>query len=285
MSDLFASGKSPLGIVAGGGTLPFAVADAVVQQGRAPVLLALRGFCDAERVRSYRHHWIVLGQFGRIPRLLRQEGCIDVVLMGALVRPSLSEVRLDWFTVRNMPRLVRAFRGGDDHLLVGVARLFEAEGFRLVGAADVAPNLTMPEGVITRNRPDPVALADAAKGVALLRAISPFDVGQAAVVIEGNVVAVEDIGGTDALLVRVARLRDDGRLRTTPGRGVLVKAPKTGQDLRFDMPTLGPRTVEGASAAQLAGIAVAAGRTLLAEPQAVTEAADRAGLFVAGIPA
>ena len=83
---------------------------------------------------------------------------------------------------------------------------------------------------------------------------------------------------------RVSRLRAEGRVRARPGRGVLVKAPKSGQDLRFDLPTLGPRTIEGAAAAQLAGVAVIAGHTLVAEPQAMVETADARGLFVTGLP-
>jgi DUF1009 family protein len=98
-------------------------------------------------------------------------------------------------------------------------------------------------------------------------------------------VAVEDIEGTDGLLARVARLRADGRIRAKAGRGVLVKVPKSGHDLRFDLPTVGPNTVEGAAGAGLAGIAIAAGNTLVAEPQAMTEAADTAGLFITGLSA
>ena len=119
----------------------------------------------------------------------------------------------------------------------------------------------------------------------MLHALSPYDIGQAVIVIDGHVVGIEDIEGTDGLLARVARLRGEGRVRAKASRGVLVKAPKTNQDLRFDLPTMGPRTVAGAAAAGLAGIAIAAGNTLLAEPQAVIEAADAAGLFVTGLPA
>ena len=150
---------------------------------------------------------------------------------------------------------------------------------------DVAPDLLMPEGSLTRAMPDADAAADIAKGRAVLAALSPFDIGQAVVVIDGHVVAVEDIEGTDGLLKRVARLRAEGRIRASSGRGVLVKAPKSGQDLRFDLPTIGPRSIEGGAAARLAGIAVVAGNTIAVEPQAMIEAADTAGLFVTGLPA
>ncbi len=277
--------SSPIGLIAAGGVMPFAVADSLTARGINPVLFALRGACDPVRVERFRHHWISIGQLGNATRLFRAENCRDLVFIGTLVRPALSEVRLDWGTLRVIGRVWAAFRGGDDHLLSGIGRILEQDGFRMVGIKDVAPDLLMPEGCLTLKAPDEKAAADIARGRELLRALSPFDIGQATVVIDGHVVGVEDIEGTDGLLTRVARLRAEGRIRARSARGVLVKAPKRGQDLRFDLPTMGPRTVEGAAAAQLAGIAIVAGNTIVVEPQAVIEAADAAGLFVTGLSA
>jgi DUF1009 family protein len=274
-----------VGIVAGGGALPLAVARSLEARKCRPVVFAIKGYCAPEMIKGRAHHWIALGQIGRVMRLLREEDCQTVVWVGSLTRPALKELRLDWQTILLMPSLVRSFRGGDDHLLTGVARIFEDNGIKLVGVNEIAPDLTMPEGALTRLKPDASAQRDIAKGRAALAAMSAFDVGQAAVVIDQHVIALEDIGGTDALLARVADLRKAGRLRSSAGRGVLVKAPKTGQDLRFDMPALGPQTIAGAEHAQLAGIAVVAHQTLLAEPEAVVASADRAGLFVVGDPA
>ena len=277
--------SSPIGLVAGGGVMPFAVADSLIARGIDPVLFALRGVCDPVRVERFRHHWISIGQYGRVVRLFRAEKCRDLVFIGTLVRPALSEIRLDWGTLRVIGRVLTAFRGGDDHLLTGVSRIFEQDGFRLVGVKDVAPDLLMPEGNLSRAVPDQSAAADIARGFDVLRALGPFDIGQAAVVIDGHVVAVEDIEGTDGLLARVAQLRSQGRIRAKAARGVLVKAPKSGQDLRFDLPTVGPRTVEGVVKAGLAGIAIAAGNAIVVEPQTMVEAADAAGLFVMGLQA
>jgi DUF1009 family protein len=277
--------SSPVGVIAGGGAMPFAVADSLQARGIAPVLFALRGACDSDRVAGFRHHWISVGQLGRATKLFRSEGCRDLIFIGSLVRPALSEIRLDWGTLRVLGKVMTAFRGGDDHLLSGVGRILEQDGFRMVGIRDVAPDLLMPEGGITRAVPDASARADIGKGRDVLGALGPFDIGQAAVVIDGHVVAVEDIEGTDGLLARVAQLRADGRIRAKAGRGVLVKAPKSGQDLRFDLPTVGPRTVAGAAKAGLAGIAIAAGYALVVEPQAMIETADQAGLFIEGISA
>ena len=277
--------SSPVGVIAGGGAMPFAVANSLQARGIAPVLFALRGACDSDRVAGFRHHWISVGQLGRATKLFRSEGCRDLIFIGSLVRPALSEIRLDWGTLRVLGKVMTAFRGGDDHLLSGVGRILEQDGFRMVGIRDVAPDLLMPEGGITRAVPDASARADIGKGRDVLGALGPFDIGQAAVVIDGHVVAVEDIGGTDGLLARVAQLRADGRIRAKARRGVLVKAPKSGQDPRFDLPTVGPRTVAGAANAGLAGIAIAAGYALVVEPQAMIETADRAGLFIEGLSA
>jgi hypothetical protein len=277
--------SSPIGLVAAGGVMPFAVADSLTARGIDAVIFALQGACDPTAVERFRHHWISIGQVGRLEKLLRSENCRDLVFIGTLVRPALSEIRLDWGGLRVIGRVLTAFRGGDDHLLSGIGRIFEQHGFRMVGIKDVAPDLLMPEGCLTRASPDPDAAADIARGRDVLHALSAFDIGQAAIVIDGHVVAVEDIEGTDALLARVARLRSEGRIRAKSARGVLVKAPKSGQDLRFDLPTIGPRTVENAVRAQLAGIAIVAGNTIVVEPQAMIESADAAGLFVKGLPA
>jgi UDP-2,3-diacylglucosamine hydrolase len=277
--------SSPIGLIAAGGVMPFAVANSLIARGITPVLFALRGACDPLAVERFHHHWIALGQLGRAVKLFRAENCRDLVFIGALVRPALSEIRLDWGTLRVIRRLWASFRGGDDHLLSGIGRILEQDGFRMVGLKDVAPDLLMPEGCVTTKAPDENAAADIVRGRDLLRALSPFDIGQAAVVIDGHVVGVEDIEGTDGLLARVARLREEGRIRANPARGVLIKAPKSGQDLRFDLPTIGPRTIEGAARAGLSGIAVVAGNTSVVEPQTMIETADAAGLFVTGLPA
>jgi DUF1009 family protein len=275
---------TPLGLICGSGTVPFAVADAVRRQGRPVVLFPLRGWADAAAVAAYPHHWIALGQFGRFCRLARMERCRDLVLVGGLVRPSLLQLRLDWGTVRQMPLIIRAFRGGDDHLLSGMGRMFEDAGFRMVGAHEVAPEITAPRGVLGRLSPTAAVEDDIARGFALLAATSAFDIGQAAVISGRRVLAIEAAEGTDAMLDRVAAMHDSGRIRLPAGAGVLVKAPKRRQDRRFDLPSIGPDTVMRAAKAGLAGIAVIAGATILAEPQRLIEAADGAGLFVVGCP-
>jgi UDP-2,3-diacylglucosamine hydrolase len=273
--------EGPLAIICGGGSLPFAVADAAKQRGRGVVLLALRGSADAERVAGYRHHWVAATQVGTMCRLARRAGCRDLVFIGGVVRPSFRDLRPDVYTLPLLPRLFRMLRGGDSHLLSGVAGMFEEQGFRVLGAHDVAPQILLPEGPVGRYQPNETDRDDIALGLAFLRAIGPFDVGQAVVMARRRVLAVEAAEGTDIMLARLAELRSGGRVRAVGG--VLVKAPTPGQDRRMDLPTIGPQTIESAARAGLGGIAVVAGSTVVAEPERIGTAADRERLFVVGV--
>jgi DUF1009 family protein len=281
-------GAGPLGIICGGGNLPLAVADAASRRGRRVVMFALRGFAGRE-VERYPCHWIVLGALGRFFRLLRQEGCRDLVFIGALTRPTFGRFRvgfrLDLATIIRLPRIARAFRGGDDHLLAGIAGLIEDEGFRVLGAHEVAPEILLAEGPLGARVPGERDRADIARGLELLAATGPFDIGQAAVIAGRHVLAIEAIEGTDRMLDRIVTLRKEGRLRVPVGSGVLVKAPKPQQDRRFDLPTIGPETVEAVARAGLAGLAAVAGAAMVAEPQRVAQLAEARGVFVVGIAA
>jgi DUF1009 family protein len=277
------SGDGPLALIAGGGSLPIAVADAVIARGRRVVLFPIRGWADPAWVEKYPHCWLALAQVDRFLRRARAEGCRDVAFIGTAVRPPFRALRVDWGMFRLLPRVWRMYRGGDDHLLSGVVRLFEDHGFRILGAHEVAPEILVPEGPIGTLGPSERDRADIARALALLHAMGPYDVGQAAVVALNHVLAVEAAEGTDGMLARIAELRAKGRIPTPVGAGVLVKAPKPGQEQRVDLPTIGPRTVTEAAAAGLAGIAIVAGQTIIAEPEAVARAADEAKIFVVGI--
>lgn len=278
-----AASDGPLAIICGGGSLPFTVADAAQRQGRRVVLFALQGWADAERVAHYPHHWASITRIGQFRRLAIQEGCRDVVMIGTAGRPPLKHFLFDFYTLSLVPRLVSLYRGGDDHLLSGVARLFEERGFRLLGAHEIAPEILVPKGMIAGREPTERERSDIDLGLALLRATGPFDVGQAAVVADNHVLAVEGAEGTDAMLARVADMRRSGRIRVPAGTGVLVKAPKLRQDRRIDLPSIGPKTIEGVGQAGLAGIAVVAGSAIVANADRIALAAGRAKVFVVGV--
>ncbi len=271
--------QPPLGVIAGGGSLPLAVAEAAAKSGRALHVLAFQGNSDAG-LKAFPHTMMRWGEIGKIFRTLHRHGCRDVVLVGSLKRPQLFEIRPDQGFFYNLPAILKLMQGGDDSVLSRVVRLFESKGYHVVGAHDIAPDLVAPLGALGRLQPSAKDLADISLGLKVVRALGALDVGQAAAVSRGYVLAVEAAEGTDEMLRRCARLHQWGLKSAS---GVLVKCPKPGQELRVDMPAIGPNTVELAAAAGLRGIAVAAGRVLIANPQLMLETAESLRLFVVGV--
>jgi DUF1009 family protein len=141
----------------------------------------------------------------------------------------------------------------------------------------------MPAGTLGHAQTSDRDRADIELGLEYLHTSGKFDIGQAVVVAGRRVLAVEAAEGTDAMLARVAEMRASGRVRTPERTGVLIKAPKPAQDRRFDLPSIGPLTIEGVGRAGLAGIAVVAGSTIVAEVEQLVAAADRAQVFVVGV--
>jgi DUF1009 family protein len=268
-----------LGILAGGGPFPGRVAAAAVAAGQGVFIVALRGFAEAPVVSPYPHAFIRMGAAGEILARLRAAGCTELVLVGPVRRPPLMDLRPDAEGARIMARIGRAAFAGDDGLLAAVVRVLGEEGFRVVGAHEVLTEAVGPRGQMGRVAPDAAAMADIERGDAVLRALGQADVGQACVVQQGVVLAVEAIEGTDAMLARAA-----GLARPGPG-GVLVKLVKPGQDRRADLPTIGPATLRAAAHAGLRGVAFEAGGTLLTDRAACITEADAAGLFLLGIEA
>jgi DUF1009 family protein len=280
-----AAGKArvkPLAILAGGGDFPLAVARAAHADGRDLFLIGIVGAADS-RIEAFPHLWVRLGEVGKLFRALKERGVAEIAIVGAMTRPELADLRLDWGALKRLGGIASLFRGGDNHLLTGVARFFENEGVAVVGVHEIAPQLLARNGALGALAPSADAEVDARQGAALIAALSPFDAGQAAVISRGRVLAIEAAEGTDAMLARVAELRSAKRLRFKGRAGVLVKAPKHGQDLRLDMPAVGLKTIEWAKRAELEGIALAAGRVLVADPEGFARAADEAGLFAFGL--
>lgn len=275
--------EGPVGIIAGGGRLPVEVAEAIEAAGRKVVLTGIEGEADAILARAdvQCFRW---GQVGGAIDHFASRGVRDLVIVGTISRrPDFKALRLDAGTWRRLPRILQALVGGDDTVVRKALRLVEAEGFLVRGIAEVAPALLAGEGILGRHRPDAAALADAAFAMGALSALGPYDVGQAAVIINTRIAALEAAEGTDRMLARVAELREIGRLAARSG-GVLVKRAKPGQETRTELPTIGPITVAAAAAARLTGIVVEAGRTIITDRAETIAAADRSGLFLVGLP-
>jgi UDP-2,3-diacylglucosamine hydrolase len=265
--------SAKLGIIAGGGALPSQIAHAALQQRRAVCVAALKGHADGDWLATMPHRWFRLGGAAGILDWMRDEAVSDICMIGRVRRPSMVEMMPDLATARLLARI--GFGAlGDDGLLRALTREIEAAGFRVVGAHDVLGSLLAQPGLLTGAAPDAVARADIALGVRVTKAMGLLDVGQAAVVQQGLVLAVEAIEGTDAMLARCAELRRAGL------GGVLVKSRKPQQDARLDMPTVGVATMQAAATAGLRGIAVEAGGALIVDQGAVLDIAEQLGLFV-----
>jgi len=266
-----------LGILAGGGRLPGQVAAAAHAAGRPVFIVGLEGFAEPPVLAPWPHEMIRMLAVGQILTALRAHGCQDLVLIGPVRRPSLLDLRPDAEGARMLARIGRAAFAGDDGLLAAVVKIFNEEGFRVVGAHEILNEALGPVGLLSQAAPDAVAMGDIRRGIAVTRALGTVDVGQGCVVQQGVVLAVEAAEGTDAMLGRSAPLARPGR------GGVLVKLVKPGQDRRTDLPTIGPDTIRAAAAAGLRGVAFEAGGTILAEREAAIAAADSAGLFLLGL--
>jgi UDP-2,3-diacylglucosamine hydrolase len=275
-----ASGPS-LAILCGAGAFPLEVAGEARRAGREPFLVGVVGATDSA-IEAYPHVWVRVGEVGKLFAALRARAIAEMVIVGTMARPEFTDLRLDWGAVKRAAGLAQLFRRGDNGLLVGLAAIFEREGIRVIGAHEIAPCLLAPAGPFGARAASSEDEADIVLGARLLNTLSEFDAGQGAVIAGSRVLAIEAAEGTDAMLDRVADMRVNGRLRFRGPAGVLVKAPKRGQDLRLDMPAIGPKTIEGAVKAQVRGVAVAAGGVLIVERERLARDADVAGLFVTG---
>lgn len=266
-------------VIAGRGPLPRLVVEARAAAGLPCLLVTFPGYAEPWMA-AHPHQDHAFERVGALFSALRRAGVTHLMFAGVIHRPRLRWWSLDRGALRVLGRVLGLLRRGDDGLLRGLAAIFEAEGFGFIGPNDVLGGLTVAPGVLGRHRPGAAARLDAARAALILRALAPHDVGQAAVVAGGLCLGVEAIEGTDALLARIAALPPERRRLSPPPSGVLVKMPKSGQDRRVDLPTIGPDTVAGARSAGLAGIAIEAQGVNVLDRAATVAAADAAGLFL-----
>jgi hypothetical protein len=268
-------------ILAGGGKLPQLVAAAALRQGRSPVVFAIAGEAEPQSFAPAPVHVVRWGEIGKLFRLMQESGCRDAVLIGSISRrPDYRALRPDFGAVKLIPRILTLMSQRDGTLLEGVAGIFEEKGLNVLSPLAIAPELALTEGVQTGEvSAESAGDIEAAREAA--REIGSLDIAQGAVAAGGRVVGVEDAGGTDALLERVALLRCAGAIPKTGG--VLVKCLKPHQDGRHDLPTIGPHTAVGAARAGLTGVAAEAGRAILVGRKETIDAFRQAGLFLVGL--
>jgi UDP-2,3-diacylglucosamine hydrolase len=266
---------SRLAIIAGAGDLP---AELQAHLPEKPFVCAVEGYPPAGLAPdlSFRIERLV-----PLFRQLTDAGVSQVLFAGVIHRPRLDPALFDPETAALMPRLLPALQRGDDALLRAVIDVFEEHGLAVRGLADCAPGLLAEAGILGAAPLDTRQDADAARGTEILRGLDPLDLGQGCVVAGGLCLAVESLYGTDAMLSHVAACRD---LREPRRGGVFVKRAKAGQDLRIDLPAIGPATVEAARAARLSGICLQARHVVVLHREQVRAAADAAGIALWAVP-
>ncbi len=260
-----------LAILAGTGALP-----QILAAGDPQAVFVTFAGVDVDVPATLAHLPAAFDRLGTLFDGLHDRGVTEVVFAGAMSRPALNPANFDAKMMALAPRLMAAMGQGDDALLREVAAVFTEEGFIVKAAHEVAPDLMLPAETRIGPVPDKQDVTDAQKGLDILAVLAPMDVSQAAVVAGGQVLGIETIQGTDAMLGFVAQT--PAHLRRA--KGVLVKGPKPGQDMRFDVPTIGPDTVRAAATAGLAGIYIPAGGVNVLQRDAVEQVLAETGLFL-----
>ncbi len=260
-------------MIAGSGDLPVDLAERCAASGSPYVVLRLKGIA-APQLEAHPGAEIALGRLGAALAVLRRAGCDRLLFVGKVIRPRWRDLSLDWTGFRGLLRVLTGW-GHDDRLHRAISALFEEQGIKVVGPADVWPDLLAPIGVLSSRLPSEADEADIAVASAAALQVGLTDRGQGAVARNGAVLLVEDRDHTDGLLRRVEA--SDGK------GGVLVKLAKPQQDRRLDLPVIGPETVAAAARARLSGIAIEAGAAILARREEMIAAADAAGLFIVGL--
>ena len=272
-----------LAIIAGRGFLPLYVAQAAQRAGENPFVITLAGEADADFA-GIDHQVAAIGDARLIEQIVRREGIARVVLSGGVHRrPDWASIHPTLKVIFRLPSIVRTLvAGGDDAVLRMVIGIFEGMGCRVCGVHEIAPDLLANTGLLAGGGLSDQDRTDIQVGVQAAIALGKLDIGQGAVCVGGRVIALEGPEGTDAMLGRVAELRAAGRI-SQRRRGVLIKLSKPQQDLRADLPTIGPSTIYALAAAGLAGVAVEAGRSLIVERDSAMKLALEKNVFIGGI--
>ena len=263
-------------MIAGGGMMPVEIIKHCNDTGRELFVVGIEPFAKEEELKNAPHVFAKIGEVGKILDVMTQNGVHDIVLAGGIKRPSFKELIPDWRGAKLMAKLAIR-KMSDDNLFRAIMDEIERHGFRVVGIEEVVPQMMFSEGVYGRVKPSADDMDDIQRGMVVAKALGAVDVGQAVVVQEGMVLAVEAIEGTDMMLSRAATVKKQGKAP------VMVKVLKPGQDLRVDLPAIGLQTIEQLKKYGIKGIAVEAGGILLIEREAVIKMADEFGIFITGI--
>ncbi len=266
-----ANWSSSVGIVAGNGQLPFMVVKELKKRGVTPIVVAHLGETDRSIETLCQTYWVKVGELGKIIDLLSKQ-VRQVVFAGGIKRPKLfgGNLKLD---LRGLALIARLRTTRDDALLRGIAEELEQSGLVVRSASELLTEVSALTGQITKRGLSESELNDAKIGWAVAKSLGAADVGQTVVVFQGTVIAVEALEGTDATIQRA------GELVERKG-GVVVKVSKPSQDMRLDLPTVGPSTISAMSRAGMTALVLEAKKSILIDEEAVIERADSKAIAV-----
>ncbi|MHC4562653.1 MAG: LpxI family protein [Planctomycetota bacterium] len=274
---------APVGLIAGAGRLPLLAADGIRRSGRKLVVAALRGFADpALKDLADHFRWVGLARPGGWIRTLRAGGAVEAVMIGGVRKRQMhSRFRLlalpDWRAVRLWYGTVRHDKR-DNAVLLAVAEELAREGIELVSSVRYCQEHLADVGPMTQAPVPPKADADVAFGWQIARHSADLDIGQSIAVKERDIIAIEAVEGTDAMIRRAGRL-------CRAGGWTLIKVARSHQDMRFDVPTIGPETLRNLKDANCICLVVEAGKTLIVDKPDTLALADKLGIAVVGMSA
>lgn len=266
--------KEALGLIAGGGVFPLMVADAARDRGLRVVAVAHEGETDpllAEKVDEIA--WIKLGQLGHLLKVLKKAGVTKTVMAGTINKKKMFEnVRPD---LRGLTLMSKLAIFHDDDILRAVARELQREGIHIVSSAEHLPELLAPRGNLTRRKPNQEEREDVEFGWKIAKELGRLDIGQCVVVRRKTVLAMEAIEGTNETILRGGKLAKE--------KAVVVKVSKPNQDMRFDVPAVGPDTIEVMAQVKASVLAIEAGKTLIFDKLAMISYADRSRIVIVSL--
>jgi hypothetical protein len=271
-----------IGLIAGNGAFPFLVLDAARAHGLDVVVAAIREEADPdiEQRGAVAVHWLSLGELSKLIEILKREGVSRAVMAGQVRHKQIfSSIRPDW----RLAKLLLNLRARNTDALIGaVAKVLAGEGISLMNSTELLEPLLARPGVLTRRAPSEEEQKDIVYGREVARHLAQYDIGQTVVIAGAACVAVEAMEGTDATIERAGHLMRamEGEASTLSRNLTVIKVAKPNQDMRFDVPVVGVKTIECMREAGATCLAVDAGRCLLMDGERVIEAADRGAIAV-----
>ncbi len=282
-----------LGLIAGNGRFPFLVLDAARAQGYDVVVAAIQeeAFPEIEQRGAAAVHWLSLGELSKLIEVFHKEGVTRAIMAGQVRHKQIfSSIRPDW---RLAKLLLTLATRNTDALLGAVAKVLGDEGIVLENSTSLLEPLLAKPGVLTQRLPTEAEMKDIAYGRAIARHLAQYDIGQTVVIAEAACVAVEAMEGTDATIERAgsllatldASMKDSTSVSTLSRALTVVKVAKPNQDMRFDVPVIGLKTIEAMSRAGASCLAVDAGKCLLLDGPTIPEMANASDIcIVADVP-